>query len=138
VFFFFFSSRRRHTRSDRDWSSDVCSSDLEAGRERERDDPPQDTPFRVHDPRHLHESRLDAELTRSSVDLPVDLRQGRLQALDQLLSRQDGRRIVPAGVMQLEYPSRDRPDILLDPADTVRELQLVGWQSRGPAIEPEG
>src|SRR5216683_6431437 len=28
---FFFSSRRRHTRSDRDWSSDVCSSDL-AGR----------------------------------------------------------------------------------------------------------
>src|SRR5206468_6555193 len=27
-FFFFFSSRRRHTRSDRDWSSDVCSSDF--------------------------------------------------------------------------------------------------------------
>src|SRR2546421_11693751 len=27
-YFFFFSSRRRHTRSDRDWSSDVCSSDL--------------------------------------------------------------------------------------------------------------
>src|SRR5207249_7489123 len=26
VFFFFFSSRRRHTRSKRDWSSDVCSS----------------------------------------------------------------------------------------------------------------
>ena len=26
--FFFCSSRRRHTRSDRDWSSDVCSSDL--------------------------------------------------------------------------------------------------------------
>src|SRR2546428_11964460 len=28
MLFFFFSSRRRHTRSDRDWSSDVCSSDL--------------------------------------------------------------------------------------------------------------
>src|SRR5688572_26530744 len=28
-FFFFFSSRRRHTRFDCDWSSDVCSSDLE-------------------------------------------------------------------------------------------------------------
>src|SRR5699024_11918975 len=28
VIFFFFSSRRRHTRSKRDWSSDVCSSDL--------------------------------------------------------------------------------------------------------------
>src|SRR5690606_2997379 len=29
-FFFFFSSRRRHTRFSRDWSSDVCSSDLAA------------------------------------------------------------------------------------------------------------
>src|SRR5699024_11011034 len=28
IFCFFFSSRRRHTRSKRDWSSDVCSSDL--------------------------------------------------------------------------------------------------------------
>src|SRR2546422_4081412 len=27
-FMFFFSSRRRHTRCSRDWSSDVCSSDL--------------------------------------------------------------------------------------------------------------
>src|SRR5215475_4969899 len=29
---FFFSSRRRHTRFSRDWSSDVCSSDLGGGR----------------------------------------------------------------------------------------------------------
>src|SRR6478736_9826686 len=29
--FFFFSSRRRHTRFDCDWSSDVCSSDLQIG-----------------------------------------------------------------------------------------------------------
>src|SRR5436305_11488385 len=28
LIFFFFSSRRRHTRCGRDWSSDVCSSDL--------------------------------------------------------------------------------------------------------------
>src|SRR2546430_4330344 len=28
LLFFFFSSRRRHTRFDCDWSSDVCSSDL--------------------------------------------------------------------------------------------------------------
>src|SRR5207249_4996273 len=28
ILLFFFSSRRRHTRSKRDWSSDVCSSDL--------------------------------------------------------------------------------------------------------------
>src|SRR6266496_6705250 len=31
ICFFFFSSRRRHTRSLRDWSSDVCSSDLVSG-----------------------------------------------------------------------------------------------------------
>src|SRR3712207_9574629 len=30
MLFFFFSSRRRHTRYWRDWSSDVCSSDLGA------------------------------------------------------------------------------------------------------------
>src|SRR5256885_12444805 len=30
--FFFFSSRRRHTRLQGDWSSDVCSSDLKVGR----------------------------------------------------------------------------------------------------------
>src|SRR5690349_24400838 len=32
---FFFSSRRRHTRSLRDWSSDVCSSDLEVAKGRQ-------------------------------------------------------------------------------------------------------
>src|SRR5690606_40966053 len=31
LFYFFFSSRRRHTRFSRDWSSDVCSSDLDFG-----------------------------------------------------------------------------------------------------------
>src|SRR3712207_8947133 len=36
---FFFSSRRRHTRYWRDWSSDVCSSDLAFEQER-RDDGP--------------------------------------------------------------------------------------------------
>src|SRR2546426_8465430 len=30
MYFFFFSSRRRHTRLQGDWSSDVCSSDLAA------------------------------------------------------------------------------------------------------------
>src|SRR6266542_6707453 len=35
ICYFFFSSRRRHTRCYRDWSSDVCSSDLCAGRSSE-------------------------------------------------------------------------------------------------------
>src|SRR5439155_9195880 len=37
--FFFFSSRRRHTRWPRDWSSDVCSSDLDVRLERENRTP---------------------------------------------------------------------------------------------------
>src|SRR3989454_2517004 len=32
LFFFFFSSRRRHTRLQGDWSSDLCSSDLQYDR----------------------------------------------------------------------------------------------------------
>src|SRR2546422_5644909 len=40
--FFFFSSRRRHTRCSRDWSSDVCSSDLHVKGELDR------SPFREH------------------------------------------------------------------------------------------
>src|SRR6266550_4707398 len=41
MIFFFFSSRRRHTRCSRDWSSDVCSSDLRlvARRDLEEVDP---------------------------------------------------------------------------------------------------
>src|SRR5947207_16003653 len=40
-FFFFFSSRRRHTRSLCDWSSDVCSSDLDQISEGESHQHPQ-------------------------------------------------------------------------------------------------
>src|SRR2546430_15533612 len=42
--FFFFSSRRRHTRFDCDWSSDVCSSDLAA----EADDLVQETMLKAY------------------------------------------------------------------------------------------
>src|SRR5712664_4768731 len=38
-FFFVVSSRRRHTRSDRDWSADVCSSDLRSRTITMRDTP---------------------------------------------------------------------------------------------------
>src|SRR5215475_12940973 len=45
LIFFFFSSRRRHTRFSRDWSSDVCSSDLE---------------FRIKSHRRIDELRAQA------------------------------------------------------------------------------
>src|SRR5438034_5544216 len=56
-FFFFFSSRRRHTRSLCDWSSDVCSSDLllhPAHQHAEVD--------RLHD--HRHAARLERLVER--------------------------------------------------------------------------
>src|SRR5699024_11757562 len=45
-FCFFFSSRRRHTRSKRDWSSDVCSSDLPEGERARRGDVERVRPWR--------------------------------------------------------------------------------------------
>src|SRR5690606_40348671 len=48
--FFFFSSRRRHTRFSRDWSSDVCSSDL--------------TVHAIHEADAAHADRTPNELGR--------------------------------------------------------------------------
>src|SRR5438105_5312541 len=60
VFFFFFSSRRRHTRSTRDWSSDVCSSDLQnvSARGRHLGDPER----AANRPRKLSQRGDDPEL----------------------------------------------------------------------------
>src|SRR5438067_2648221 len=52
--FFFFSSRRRHTRSKRDWSSDVCSSDLPAPEDTGHDHEPGGRPASI---RLLHPER---------------------------------------------------------------------------------
>src|SRR5690606_40166092 len=69
---FFFSSRRRHTRFSRDWSSDVCSSDLLPLHERVvRTEPRKQLRDRVAvaddhavDPTHL--ARLRSEIGRAS------------------------------------------------------------------------
>src|SRR5438445_12937768 len=58
-FFFFFSSRRRHTRYWRDWSSDVCSSDLFNNYYNEPNQPavsaaPGDTPDPSYDPKRAN------------------------------------------------------------------------------------
>src|SRR2546421_5439527 len=52
VLLFFFSSRRRHTRSDRDWSSDVCSSDLLLFRKATEDVQLEFDPFLRIEPAH--------------------------------------------------------------------------------------
>src|SRR2546430_16742868 len=68
--FFFFSSRRRHTRFDCDWSSDVCSSDLlyhrllDAGRTLSNDEPDQ------------NKERQSRPATGDSVHVPAALQPG--------------------------------------------------------------
>src|SRR2546421_2938298 len=60
---FFFSSRRRHTRSDRDWSSDVCSSDLIQG-------------FRSENRVRSSRAGLRARIARAAASLDVLLTSG--------------------------------------------------------------
>src|SRR5207253_8129043 len=58
-FFFFFSSRRRHTRWPRDWSSDVCSSDLL------RKEPVSILPTRISCPTFIGDSEVYCNRSRS-------------------------------------------------------------------------
>src|SRR5689334_23894380 len=84
LFFFFFSSRRRHTRWNCDWSSDVCSSDLE---------------------RHS-----DADLTRPLRDRvrrdPVDADGGEAQAKERETSEQRREQLGASEVLIHEGPRR--------------------------------
>src|SRR3712207_7456032 len=57
ILFFFFSSRRRHTRYWRDWSSDVCSSDLSTG-DIFRANVSQGTPLGVEAKRYMDAGQL--------------------------------------------------------------------------------
>src|SRR5690606_39650426 len=67
---FFFSSRRRHTRFSRDWSSDVCSSDLACAAE--------SLPAYVHAPYLINfGSHTEATVERSVESLRHSLRRGR-------------------------------------------------------------
>src|SRR5207249_5909948 len=75
VCFFFFSSRRRHTRSKRDWSSDVCSSDLLRHEVRifasaEGRNLPAGLPVVCLDLRHALDDELFSHLARALVFLP--------------------------------------------------------------------
>src|SRR5690606_40622688 len=75
VVFFFFSSRRRHTRFSRDWSSDVCSSDLHS-----------QTPAVVAVPRDRGSRTVGAPVSDTLVPAVVPERRG-------LASRSEERRV---------------------------------------------
>src|SRR6266496_2175916 len=106
--YFFFSSRRRHTRSLRDWSSDVCSSDLVA------------TGI-LEDPTELRAEQIDGER-------PLDVRgrgDDRLRA--ERLGRADRER-VRAPAMAGEHRHGEAPRLVH--ADNGRVLALAA-QERG-------
>src|SRR5207302_2653288 len=82
--FFFFSSRRRHTRFSRDWSSDVCSSDLTA-RHRARRSACHNPFERGSAAKPIDE--LDGEpchLPRTRRDERLDAREGGIAALNEI------------------------------------------------------
>src|SRR6059036_2197883 len=108
----------------------------EAHDQREQDDRPQDAPLRLHDRLHLRDGSLHAQLTGLAVDFAVHHRQGRLQALHQLVPRGEVGRLALSGIVQLEHASGDGADVAFDGADAVCELQCVGGKARRPAIEP--
>src|SRR2546429_3681292 len=86
VFVFFFSSRRRHTRCSRDWSSDVCSSDLQGW----TDDHHLRAPvfLRLRDDIDAKEVRHKVEKEKASQSLSEVG-----QILDQLKTRSEERRV---------------------------------------------
>src|SRR2546421_3188582 len=126
VFVFFFSSRRRHTRSDRDWSSDVCSSDLPARRRsrtrpRRGGHPPPDAVLR----HGHHEGRVRLLRRAGAV-----AQGGHPRGTGQGLGRADGYLLPRSGMDP--HPARDARRA---PALQVRPgLHELGRDPGGPAV----
>src|SRR5437867_12519191 len=88
--FFFFSSRRRHTRSYGDWSSDVCSSDLSVkAPPRKTQQPPESVPLSQNASAMPSPNRSEERRVGKSVDLGgrSDLKR-QLDSLNKNMSQQ--------------------------------------------------
>src|SRR5436190_2661997 len=84
---FFFSSRRRHTRSLCDWSSDVCSSDLLVA-ELRRADPHRPVALVRRQPlEQLRQLALERALERERVEMDAEALQRRLDRVQHLRNR---------------------------------------------------
>src|SRR2546430_9929600 len=109
--FFFFSSRRRHTRFDCDWSSDVCSSDLaelRGGEQARQDDEHEQPQARVHhlapaDPRsEEHTSELQSQ---SNLVCRLLLEKKKTSVLPTLMLRGHAPVWLPCGDVLLARPA---------------------------------
>src|SRR5438445_13356887 len=105
--FFFFSSRRRHTRYWRDWSSDVCSSDLAFGREPRMD-------RRAHHVDAEHDERIEVVIERIAERRREEHRARRTRLVvvvhDDEIGRASCRERVEILVRAVEVKKTDRPN----------------------------
>src|SRR6266513_3122990 len=115
---FFFSSRRRHTRSKRDWSSDVCSSDLAEPLTRGAGPPSH---------RRLAATRLERA--------PAELERDRQMVHDLRRAPLSRRRLVPVG---LRTP-RERPEHHVRQACEVAHWNTASasWRACAAAGDPD-
>src|SRR5690606_40913997 len=90
--FFFFSSRRRHTRFSRDWSSDVCSSDLTVAQAQRRVEAAIEDRRRIGGGAIVHGQRLADLLADVQVDAVVRVHR-RLDLEDDAGLRSEERRV---------------------------------------------
>src|SRR2546429_3716743 len=128
-FFFFFSSRRRHTRCSRDWSSDVCSSDLR------RFHHPDDAPLAVRSRSAHRLDRPDAVLP-PGVDVPHALQPRDRRRAPRRAPQDAGARARPhrAGARARRRPGRrdSRRDALpLARSRAPARLAFERWRDRG-------
>src|SRR6266498_1892742 len=119
MYYFFFSSRRRHTRCGRDWSSDVCSSDL--ADEGTRTLNLLITNQLLYQLSYVSWSRLNP--TDSYFRQTMRLWQG--MDFERLRPRQRSRHLVPCGVSSISTPFA--PSSARIASAALKSLDLRAW-----------
>src|SRR6266498_3681175 len=127
--FFFFSSRRRHTRCGRDWSSDVCSSDLDLTEQPCNPHCKELVEVRGEDRTKLDALEQRQPLVRSELEHPLVEIQPRELAVDSLRSNE---------LVEVRGEDRTKLDALEQRQPLVRselEHPLVEIQPRELAVD---
>src|SRR2546426_5089502 len=110
-FFFFFSSRRRHTRLQGDWSSDVCSSDLGARH--------------ALSARHAGGGRTASAADRAASRRAASLQRSRRASLPEPVAGGEGRLLQWARPLLVRRAERGRPS----PAARPARFAAVIWRT---------
>src|SRR5207249_9154257 len=109
--FYFFSRRRRHTRSKRDWSSDVCSSDLRSSPRQYRTAYPgcaMQTPGPLPFAAHCASVEHGAQRFDSQMGFPTSVEQSALE-----IGRASCRERVKISVVGVAWREKNK-DVLMD------------------------